>query len=536
MLAGVILAGPAFAQEAGPDAPPAANRELAQQFLRLAKSAILKKDAKKAVEALEKAVGHDPSLLEASYRLAKLHQAGGSAHEAARQFEGFLKAAGAAGRLSAGESRWKADAEAQLRRMAIHPKKWRALGAAWAKRFRALAGGHGGSPSCVRALEIASALADDEQIAAELDAAGKLLDGAAPAMPAKPDVEGAKLLLEKAALKRQQGKPAEVAELLTRAVGLSVDLETLVTLAELQLSLAKPAEAAATAAAAARAVTGKKVKPKRKKRFAPRIAAVLAKADPTGPKVEALLKQFATPARALARQSRSANDLDTARQIESLLAELIRAGQALTGPQAKLGKRPNLRSEYVKLQAPAGARVVRSDSSIEYSTILSNSHRGGARALVGLARFHCGQRVRATWRVEQTAPKPASFGSLAVGFLPSTGVRVTTGRGLVDLSFSARDSLLYKADEQTRRDLYSKNGSYEIGFEKRGGDVTILVNRRELARLRMSRRRQTEAASKPMVLWLSVNGRYGKPVGLKATLTQFDCSADCIRPVAAPGR
>jgi len=527
-VAGAVAAG----QEGDPAAEPADSAALAKQFLEMGRAATLSKDSAKAAEAYRKALHYDAGLLEASYRLAKVRQADGAAQEAARHFRAYLKGAASRDRLTAAEQRWKTDAEAQLRRLDVYPKKWRALAAEWAKRFRALAASKGGLPSCVRALEIASALDDDEHVAAELTAAKGLLDALTPKLPAKGDPEGAKLLLDRAAAKRAAGETAEAVELLAGAVRLTRDPDPLVTLAELQLSLRKNAEAAAAAAAAEKLFEGKGGK-ERRKEYGPRVKAVLNRADPARAVVEALVRQFVPHAAALVRQSRAANDRDTAARIEAVVKKLTAPLKAAAGPAP--GNRPKLSSQYVKVRVPTGARLTRTDDSIEYACVKGKALRGGAEALVGLARFHCGRNVSATWRIDQVAPKPVWTGSVSLGFLPSAGVRIAADNGIVDLSFTTRDSFLGKADEETRRGMYHKTGWYEVTFTKRGADVTIRVNQQELARFRMSAKRQAEVAAAPMVLWLAVDGRNGQALALRATLKRFTCSPDCIQPVPAPG-
>jgi len=527
-----MLAAPAAAQDA---APPAGEDKaaLAKQFMDVARRAIVHRDSAKAEDALAKAMRYDPLLSEAPYRLARLRQAAGAAHEAARHYKTFLKLLADGRGPTADEGRWKTDAEAQLRRVETFPKRWRGLRAAWAKRFQALAKGQGGLPSCVRALSIASALADtDEAVAGELDAATTLLEGAMPAAPRKPDKEGAKLLLDQAAKKAEAGKHEEAVKLVKSAAALTGDVGTIVRLAEMQLAIRKPADAAASAAAAMKALSkGKKRMRELRKQCAPRVAAVLRRADPNGPRVEALLAQFAKPAEALAAQSRAANDRDTEKQIKDLLAKLRREGRMLQADEkaGAPGSTPKLDSQFVKVQAPAGAKVTRTEKSIEYRLVKTNAVHGGAIARVGLGRFTCGRNVRVTWQIEMTAPKRAAEGALAVGFLPSADARVVIDKDIVEVGSTTRDSLIRKADRMIREDMYSRNGRYRISFEKVGPDVSIHVNRRLLARYRLSAQRQADLARTPLVLLLSVDGRHNQPIGVKATLGRFDVSKDSIR-------
>ena len=124
----------------------------------------------RAAEALRKAARYDPTLSEAAYLLGKACQSAGQTREAARWYGKVVALVESNPEATADELRWKADAAAQLRRLGVYPKKWQALRRDFARRFRAVAAGKGGLPSCVRALEIASALTPkDEQLPAELD-------------------------------------------------------------------------------------------------------------------------------------------------------------------------------------------------------------------------------------------------------------------------------------------------------------------------------------------------------------------------------
>ncbi len=538
----VGLAGTSWGQEA----PPAAKAELARQFLAIGRAALRDKKPDRAAEALGKAMGYDPAQVEAAYLLGRISQSAGSAHRAAAWYRKVVELTKAKPETTPQERRWRADAEAQLRRLSVYPKKWRALRVDFAKRFRALAAGHGGLPSCVRALEIASALVgDDEKVSAELSAARALVGDVLPPPPTKPDPEGAELLLKQAAKQRKAGRTAEAIRLLRHALALSREAPALATLAEVQLASRRPADAAVAATEARKLLP--ELPGKLRGELEVRLAGLLARADPHAATAEALLRRFASAARELAAKARADNDADTGDEIESLLSKLLPAPRRPARPSGGTSPppgRPDLASEHVRCRYPGGARLRRTARSVELRCIKTSAHRGGAQALVGMTRFHCGSSVKATWRVQQLDPPPQNAGAVAVAFLPSPDVKVSMRKSkrAVEISYSGRDSFLKKADQETREDMYNKSGSYSVSFEKAGAVVTIKVGGDVLARFRLTRQRERELASRPMTLWMAADGRNGRPVGIRATLTGFSCSGDCIQqvpephPPPAPGR
>ena len=97
------------------------------------------------------------------------------------------------------------------------------------------------------------------------------------------------------------------------------------------------------------------------------------------------------------------------------------------------------------------------------------------------------------------------------------------------LSFAAGVKVRTVMPDAELRKLFDKDGAYTLSFEKNDRLVSLRVNGRAVVEVELTDRQAAEAASRDVVFKLFGSAPPYRNVLIRATLTDFSCSGDCIR-------
>jgi len=503
---------------------------------------LLRSDPSAAMAALRRAVEADPNGAEARYLLGRACQACGRNEEAVAAYRWVVGRLGPDDPPTPAEKHWLTDARKRLAALAMYPKRWAALRAEHAGRFRKLAAGHGGMPSCLRALEAAAALdGEDEKLHAELEAARSLIEAVLPAPAAKPDAEGAALLVRRAGVLLRQGKRDEGIKLLRNACGMARELKTLVLLARACFAAGRLGEAA-VAAEAARELLGQAPNAVRNATAGP-LADLIRRADPNSARVEAALGAFAAAAEALAAAAARDEDIATARAVLVKVLELLperasaRKRLAALGGDVPGGNCPiDLRASWIVCRCPLGRECVRTRRDGVELQWRTDAKRTGGTVEVCFTRLRWGRSVRARWRIELLSPPPGLERRLGAwqlpldGYLQASSIQARWGCG-----FSGKDNcrVVRECDPAVLRRLYREGAwRHEVGFEKAGGRLTVTLDGETIREVQITPKGATRGSMRrPITFRLKTHGLPAdQDAHLRATLLEFQCSRDCLQP------
>ena len=545
----VLSFAPAMTRAQAPPATgPAENPGLARTFYEAGLDLLSKGDHAKAAAPLRRAIQNDTTLTEAHYHLAKAYQKMGQSRRAAEAYRQFVKLILLRTDLDAATRKLKTDAERQLSRLDVFQQEYAIVCADFAKRLRGLAAKHGGKPSCLLALEAAVAITPgDEHAKHELEAAKKLMSSLLPAAAEEGDPEGAQLLIARAVNLVKAGKKDEAAKILASACALARDAATLTAAAEGYLAIGREAQAAGmvTEALAAVEEADEKVRPA----LRGRLLMLPRKADPGTDKVKLLLVGFAVRAERVAARAYAGKDHDTAQAILTVVVKLVPDRSSawkllarLTDTPPSTTRLPNLTATGVKCIIREGVNVRVTRHAVEVTGVTKKVRPGGTAdvgVVLGFEPLAWGKRMRATWRVQQLKPTPdAPTTTLWVSFWPAASNMTCffsyPAKAQASVHSFHGDKKNYKStqscDEETQKQAFRKDGTYELTFEKKGPLCTLVVDGRELGRFEWKDERQ--AAKAPVQFRMYVQGEKGDEnvaVHFKATLLDFSCSPDCIK-------
>ena len=534
VVGGVGVVGVVCAQ----DTRPAGDPVLAQQFLAAGREAFASGNSSAAGGALRRAVRHDPKLAEAHCLLARIALGRKDRPAAIEHFQAVVKLVNA---TADGEpAKWRTEAKRQLERLCVYLRQWDRVRREFAQRYRKLGLAHRGKPSGVAAFEAAAIIAPE--VADIPGALAKLRQGLANPLPApakEADPDGAKLLIRRAAGLQRKGKRADAAELLCSAYALAPDGRTLLTLADLYLCCAKPAEAAVVLVQAERMLTNGDAKPDRAS--SARLSLLFRRADPGRAALAAMHKRFAARGESLARRAIASKDCHAAGVMLTVVLKLqpdrksaVKLMSFRSGSSPAVGRLPNLKGKWIEFKAfPAHARVVRTRRSVELKAVTRRKKGGGLCVMMDFTRMSWGRNLRATWRVERLDRRTKVEGDyqIAVGFWPLGG----TGQVYV---FGRRWSTIHDGPEHRmtkgltgveRKELFREDGKYEITFEKVGKQFSIMLDGHLAWQIEFSDK-ALKAASGRMLYFMAKcsSPERGHRLHMKVTLLEFSCSGDCI--------
>ena len=253
-----------------------------------------------------------------------------------------------------------------------------------------------------------------------------------------------------------------------------------------------------------------------------------------------LLQSFAARAERLADGAMRGGDAETAEGILTLVLKLIPGrGPAekllakLTNTPPTVNRLPILSSKWVECRKGNLKQGVvrRTRTTAEIEGVKTEADPYEPSLTVRFTPLVWGKSIRATWRVRQIWPSPRGQRGMMFVSCPLGGAEyskwIAIGpRWAVAIPKGCDNKFV---DKKLLSGLYREDGTYEITCCKEGPTFTVLVQGKELVRIKMSKAQDRAASGMPFELKLYTKVPDGEKVHLRAALLDFSCSSDCIR-------